>query len=94
MSYETLRLFRNILLRSFAVGIVIVLISELITVSGWTIWTGLVGSLLHAKEADLISIVLWFFTIAKLFLLFVVLTPALALHWTLKKEKFGIKLFN
>jgi Mg/Co/Ni transporter MgtE len=86
MSHETLRLTRNILLRSFVVGIVIGIVLGLVTMIGWTSWVGLAGRWFHIDAATLTPSVLKFFMNIRFFLLFILLTPALAIHWTIKKD--------
>ncbi|HYW54615.1 MAG TPA: hypothetical protein VE826_11635 [Dongiaceae bacterium] len=88
MTYlDTLRLVRNVLLRTFAVGVVFALVMLVATLAAWPVWTGLAMSWFHADQAQLSSIVLAFFTAIRFFFLFVLLAPALALHWTLRSER-------
>jgi hypothetical protein len=84
MNYETLRLVRNILLRSFVVGIVIALVLGSVILIGWTTWMGMASEWFHTDSATLTPLVLKFFVEIRFFLLFIVLTPALAIHWTLR----------
>jgi hypothetical protein len=86
MSCELLRLLRNILLRSFVVGYVIILLSAVVTLMGWSTWMVMITQLYHTNEAAIVPLVLAFFTAVKFFLVFALLTPGLALHWTLKRE--------
>ncbi len=86
MSYETLRLIRDILLRSFVIGAVIALVFGLVTIIGWTTWADMAGRWFHTDSATLTQLVLSFFMSVRFFLVFIVLTPALAIHWTLRKE--------
>ncbi len=85
--YETLRLLRNILLRSFAVGVVFALVMLVATLAAWPVWTGLAMSWFHADQAQLSAVVLAFFTAIRFYFLFILLAPALALHWTLRSER-------
>jgi hypothetical protein len=87
MNQDTLRLARNILLRSFVVGLVLCLILGVATLAYWDTWAGMASSWFHADEALLASVVLGFFMNVRFFLLFILLTPGLALHWTLKCER-------
>lgn len=86
MNNEILRMVRNILLRSFIVGFTIALLLGLVTMSGWTTWIALASGWFHIDATTLTPIVLKFFMDIRFFLLFVILTPALAIHWTLKRE--------
>jgi len=87
MSREALRLTRNILLRSFVIGLVIVFLLGLATVTAWPTWAGLASQWFHADETVLTRLVLGFFLNVRFFLLFIVLAPALGIHWTLKSDK-------
>ncbi len=86
MTLDTLRLTRNILLRTFVVGYVLAIFIALVTFGAWDAWIGFSMKLAHTDQATLAAVVLNFFAGIKFFLLFVVLTPALAIHWTIKKE--------
>jgi hypothetical protein len=86
-TFETLRLLRNILLRVFAVGVVFALVMLVATVAAWPVWTGLAMSWFHADQAQLSAVVLAFFTAIRFYFLFILLAPALALHWTLRSER-------
>jgi ABC-type arginine/histidine transport system permease subunit len=91
MNTTTLRLARNLLLRSFVVGLVIALLLGLIVMAGWSTWIDLASAWFHTDEATLTPIILQFFMTIRFFLLFILLTPALAIHWTLKKDNPGKK---
>jgi hypothetical protein len=87
MNYETLRLLRNIFLRSFVVGAAISVSSQIATITFWTAWMNLAVTWFHIDAALFTPVVVWFFTSVKFFLLFILLTPGLALHWTVRCEK-------
>ena len=84
---ETLRLLRDILLRCFAIGVVFALLTLVATLLAWPVWTGLATRWFHVDEAQLGNVVLAFFTGTRFYFLFVLLAPALALHWTLRSER-------
>jgi hypothetical protein len=86
IALDTLRLVRNILLKCFVIGVVFALLMLVATLAAWPVWTGLAMSWFHADQAQLSSIVLQFFTAIRFYFLFVLLAPALALHWTLRSE--------
>jgi hypothetical protein len=86
MNLESLRLLRNILLRSVIIGGIFALLMHIATVMGWGIWEGLAVKRYHADPVQFAAMVLSFFTAIKFFLVFILLTPALAIHWTIKKE--------
>jgi hypothetical protein len=84
---ETLRLVRNVLLRCFAVGVVFALLTLLAMLAFWPAWTGLAMRWFHADEAQLGVVALQFFTAIRFYFVFVLLAPAVALHWTLSSER-------
>lgn len=86
MNVESLRLIRNILLRSVVVGAVLTLGMQIATVVGWSTWTEIAVKWMHADAVQFSTIVLCFFSAIKFFLLFILLTPGLAIHWTIKRE--------
>ncbi|MFA5041167.1 MAG: hypothetical protein WC464_06000 [Bdellovibrionales bacterium] len=87
MKYETLRLIRNLLLRCFVIGFLFAVFLCLVTYFCWTPCVGLIGGIFHINEAALSPLVIKFFLNIRFFLIFLVLVPALAIHWTLKREK-------
>ena len=86
MTFDTLRLVRNILLRCFAVGLLIALVLAGITLSCWDTWMAMGTRWFHTDPTTLTLVVLNMFGNIRLILLFALLTPALAIHWTLKRE--------
>jgi hypothetical protein len=87
MDYEALRVIRNILLRTFAIGLFITLVLGPVTVLGWTTWIGIAKNWLHTDADTFSLLVLQFFSAIRFYLVFIVLTPALAIHWTIKKHE-------
>lgn len=83
---ETMRLIRNVLLKCFAIGAVFALLMLIATLAAWPIWTGLAMSWFHTDQAQLGVIVLQFFTAIRFYFLFILLAPALALHWTIRER--------
>ncbi|MGD9650655.1 MAG: hypothetical protein AB7G80_05815 [Dongiaceae bacterium] len=86
MNAKNLRLVRNFLLKTFVIGIAFTLLMGWATVNGWAMWTGLASTWFHTDAATLTPLVLEFFMNVRFFLLFIVLAPALAIHWMLHKE--------
>ncbi len=86
MALETLRLIRNILLRSFLIGAAIDLVQIVATLTAWSFWISLASAVWHTDEPHLSAVALNYFTLTKFFLVFVLLAPGLAIHWTIKSE--------
>jgi hypothetical protein len=87
MTLDSLRLIRNILLRSVVVGIAFAAMLALVTFGAWDWWIGFATKLAHTDEAHISSLVLTLFTEIRFLLVFILLTPALAIHWTIKREQ-------
>ena len=87
MDYETLRIIRNILLRTFAIGLLIALVLGPETALGWSSWIGIAKNWLHTDADTFTLLVLQFFAAIRFYLVFIVLAPALAIHWTIKKHE-------
>jgi hypothetical protein len=86
MSLDALRLIRNVLLRSFAIGIVFGGIYLALTLAAWNTWTALAMAWWHTDEQHLSSLALNFFTTIRFYLVFVLFVPALAIQWTIRSE--------
>jgi uncharacterized membrane protein YeiB len=86
MALDTLRLIRNVLLRGFALGIVAAIVMFAAMEAGWPVWSGLVTAWFHTDATAVNALTLQVFTEAKFFLIFAMLVPALALHWTIRTE--------
>jgi len=83
---EVVRVLRNIFLRSFVVGACIGLVFAILTIGAWDVSMSFAIRFLHTDVATLTPMVLRFFSDLRFFLWFFLLTPGLALHWTLKAE--------
>ena len=57
MTYDTLRLIRNILLRSFVIGVAIAILLGVVFMAGWGTIMGLAGEMLHTDAAVLTPII-------------------------------------
>lgn len=86
MKIETIRQLRNILLRTFAVVLVLNLLMAAATFGLWDTWTTITSQWFHTPTESLGPLMVNFFTSIKFFAIFVLLAPALALHWTVRQE--------
>ena len=86
MALDTLRLIRNVLLRTFVIGAVAALLMLIAMLVAWPFWTGLAMAWFRTDEAQLSALALRLFTEIRFYLVFVLLAPGLALHWTLRSE--------
>jgi hypothetical protein len=87
MTLESLRLSRNILLRCALIGALLSIVLQVITFGAMDTWTSLATNLYHLDKNVVVAAGINLFTAIKFFLLYVCAVPALAIHWTLKKEQ-------
>ncbi len=87
MTLEVIRLSRNILLRTFVVSFALAVIMASLTLGLWDQWSSITCKLYRTSPEALGAIILGFFAQIKFFYIFILLAPALALHWTLKSEE-------
>ena len=85
MNRENIILWRNILLRSFVIGVLLALLLLVATIAFWNSAAAWVAYLFNVDQRALGRIVLQFFINVRLIIVFLFLVPALALHWTAKK---------
>jgi hypothetical protein len=86
MKVETLQLLRNILLRTFVVGVLLAVVLALLTYLQWETIMYVLTDKLHMSNREPIETgFVELFVAIRFFLIFCILAPALALHWTVKK---------
>jgi hypothetical protein len=69
-----------------AVSFVFNLLMALATFALWDTWAGLIAQWFHTNREILGPLMVYFFSAVKFYIIFILLTPALALHWTIKRE--------
>jgi Na+-driven multidrug efflux pump len=83
---ELLKLIRNILLRAFVIGLGFAIFYGGATFLFWKPIIQLTSDQLHIISHESFGlVVVSFLTEVRFFLIFCLLTPALALHWTIRK---------
>lgn len=87
MSSEMLELIRNVLLRTAAIAYAFAILAALATFALWDTWTSLISHWFHTTPALLTTLILVFFTAIKFYAIFMLLVPALALHWTIRARR-------
>jgi hypothetical protein len=86
MALDTLRLIRNVLLRSFAIGVGFALLMLIGMLVAWPLWSGIAMAWFHVDETRLGIAALRLFIEIRFYLVFVLLAPGLAIHWTIRSE--------
>jgi hypothetical protein len=87
MEHAKIIFLRNFFFRAFVVGVLFAALFLIMTLALWNTWAGLVAHVFAVDEKDLGRIVLEFFTHVRIVLVFFFLVPAIALHWTAKKQQ-------
>ena len=86
MEMQQVIFYRNLFLRALVIGVIFTILYFLLTVSFWDTWVSLVQSWFKVDERDSARLVLSTFFLIRLILVFCMLVPALALHWTSKAK--------
>ena len=87
MEKQQVLFFRNLFLRAFVVGVVSAVLYFIITISFWDTWVSLLQKMFKLDEKDTSRAVIAGFTLIRLILVFFMLVPAIALHWTSKMKR-------
>lgn len=87
MEKEKLILIRNFLFKTFIVGIVFAAILFVLTMCFWDTAAGFMMAKLTVQRKVFGKAVLDFFSNVRFYLIFIILVPALALHWLIKSTK-------
>ena len=86
--HETIRVIRDILFRLFLISLIMGLLFAGVYYGGRGYWDRLIVDRLGLiDEKSLNVVVMEFFVLIRFYLVFILLAPALALHWTLKRLK-------
>jgi hypothetical protein len=84
---EVVRVLRNIFLRAFVVAVGFAAVFAIATFVWWDAGMAFATSHFHTDAATLTPITIRSITQIRFFVWFGLLTPGLALHWTLKAEE-------
>jgi hypothetical protein len=86
--HETIRIIRDILFRLFLISLIMGLLFAGVYYGGRGYWDRLIVDRLGLiDEKSLNVVVMEFFVLIRFYLVFILLAPASALHWTLKRLK-------
>jgi len=87
MSTVNLRLARNTLFRAFVISAGFTLLTYVTTFPLWSVWSSLICDWFHMPAEQVGPVMLGFFCQIKFFNVYLLLVPALALHWTIKTQE-------
>lgn len=82
---ETLIIIRNILLRTVIISIIYVFIIFICYLSMQNFMISMIDQVYKINAEQSHILIVHFIALIKFFILFVLLFPALAIHWTIKK---------
>lgn len=86
MEKQKLILIRNFLFKTFIVGLLLAIFLLVMTITVWDLWSTFVYSTFQISEKELGTLVINSFLNLRLFLIFILLAPAISLHWIIKTK--------
>lgn len=86
MQKQNLILIRNLLLKTFLVGLLFAILIFVLTTTFWDKWSTMVFSRFAVNPKELGEMFVNSMLYIRFYLLFVILVPAIALHWTIKSK--------
>jgi len=87
MENDKIIFWRNFLLRALLIGILFAILTFVFLLAFWHTWESWIANFFGTNEKDLGIVLLNFFMNVRLVLLFLFLSPAIALHSMRKKVK-------
>lgn len=87
MQKQNLTLIRDFLFKTFIVGLLFAIFLFAMTVTFWGPWSSLIYSKFQVTEKELGELVVTSFLCLRFYLVFVILVPAIGLHWVIKSNK-------
>lgn len=87
MEKQKLIILRNFLLKTFIVGVLFTLAIFALTSAFWETACTLVYSIFHVSGEELGKLVVTSFLALRFYLVFIILVPAIGLHWTIVSAK-------
>lgn len=93
MNITSLKQARNILLRTAVICLGLAWLLAGLTIGLWDVWSGLTSQLFRTPAAELGPLISNWFALIKFYMIFVLLAPAVGLHWEIKhREKQSAKV--
>ena len=87
MGLDSLKLLRNVLLRTAVISLLLAYFLAAATVGLWDVWTELTSKVFRTPVSACGPLISNFFALIKFYMIFVLLAPALGLHWEIKKRE-------
>lgn len=86
MDNEKIIFWRNFLIRSFLIGLLVLIFLFTVTTCGWNVISSFIGGTFGVESTALGVLMVKAFLNIRLVILFVFLVPAVALHTMIKKK--------
>lgn len=86
METDKMIFFRGLLFKTFLIGILLAIIVALLTFALRGAFMPLATSVFRVEEGEVNELIFAFFLNVRLVLLFLILAPAIALHWMIKNK--------
>jgi hypothetical protein len=87
MDLQSLKQIRNLFLRTALVSVLLAWLLAALTIGLWDTWTGLMSGLFRTQPVEFGALMGNWFALIKFYIIFVLLAPALALHWEAKRRE-------
>jgi hypothetical protein len=87
MSLDGMRLFRNVLLRTALISLILAWMLAALTIGLWDFWTAITSQWFRTPVADLGPFISSWFGLIKFYMIFVLLAPALGIHWEIRRRE-------
>lgn len=87
MNTDSLKLIRNILLRTFVIAVLVAWSTAALTILCWDTWTNMMAQWFRMPAAEMGVVMGSWFALIKFYMIFVLLVPALGLHWEIKQRE-------
>ena len=87
METEKILFFRNFLFRTFIIGVLFAIFFAIVTFALWDALMPWVADLFRIAPTEMGELIVTFFMNVRIVLVFLMLAPAIALHWMAKGKK-------
>ena len=87
MEKQKLILIRDFFLKTFVVGLGFAILLFVMTAIFWDKWSGFLYAKFQVPQKELGVLVVDSFLHLRLYLIFVILVPGIAMHWLIKSRK-------
>lgn len=87
MNIDSLKQTRDILLRTAVVCLVLAWLLAAMTIGLWDVWSVLTSQWFRTPADQLGPLISNWFALIKFYMIFVLLAPAIGLHWEIKRRE-------